>query len=110
MVLLQIHQSCQTLMGDAITAAFVDHHIFLIRSIIRNQFKDIEINLQSAVTNYFQKIRELLNGKYFNEFYQVMTSILNLKRHLDPSSDHRRLKILTTKLLSFIFDFSKLAG
>ena len=79
MTLLQIHQSCQALLSDAMTAAFVDHHILLIRGIAKNHFKDIEPNLQAAISNYFQKIKDLLTGKYFQEFYLVMSNIEVLK-------------------------------
>lgn len=105
MTLLQIHQSCQTLMGDATTAAFVDHHILLIRGIVRNQFKEFETNLQASVTNYFQNIRELINGKYFLEFYHCMSSILSLRSQPGPSTDQRQLQKWTQKLLAFIFGF-----
>lgn len=65
MALLQIHQTCGTLASSVTTAAFVDHHVTLIRQIAGSHFKDFEESLQQAITVYFQKMRELLNGKYF---------------------------------------------
>ncbi len=56
-MMLQIHQSCQTLLSDAVTSAFVDHHIMLIRGIAKNHFKEIEATLQASITTYFHKIR-----------------------------------------------------
>jgi hypothetical protein len=39
MALLQIHNTCKKLMTDVALAAFVDHHLNLIRGIARNHFK-----------------------------------------------------------------------
>lgn len=79
MILLQMHQSCTTLTSSIPTAAFVDHHISLIRTITKNHFKDIEVNMHQAITVYFQKIKEMLNGKYFHEFYLTMQQLTLLK-------------------------------
>jgi len=88
MMLLQIHQTCGTLLSDVTTAAFVDHHINLIRMIAKNHFKEFEANLQNAISVYFQKTRELLNGKYFIDFYTPIANVVAL-RTKGPSQDKR---------------------
>lgn len=66
LMLLQIHQSCSALLANVPASAFVDHHINLIRGVAKTHFKEMEANLQPAIAVYFQRIRELLNGKYFH--------------------------------------------
>ena len=108
-MLLQIHQSCNTLSSSITTTAFVDHHISLIRTIAKNHFKEIETNLQSAITVYFQKIKELLNGKYFQQFYNIMQNLIVLKT-TKGKSDDREIQRFQQKLTSFIDLFQKMCG
>jgi hypothetical protein len=111
LMLLQIHQSCSSLQQDVGTSAFVDHHINLIRGVAKTHFKDIEQALQTAITAYFQKTKELLNGRYFQDFYLAIQHLLALHSQSPQEPKERREATQwRNKLLNFIFGFEKLAG
>lgn len=64
--------------------------------------------LQSSVTNWFAKYRELINGKYFNEFYAAGAEILSLVTKSNNSSENSTEKFKRLKrLMNFIDGFYK---
>ena len=110
LALHQIHQNCSTIISDANLAAFVDHHVILIRNIAKTYFKEIEPILQESITTYFKKIRQLINGKYFQEFYIIISNILTSQGNLDKNNTflfkNQRVNY-SKRLFAFIDKFYK---
>lgn len=85
LVLSQVHQSCNALLSDLPTAAFIDHHLQLVRCLARTHLPASQPLLQAAITNYFQKYRDLITGRYFQEFYISLAALTPHPQKHDPN-------------------------
>jgi hypothetical protein len=98
LVLAQVHQTCNTLLSDLPTSAFLDHHIHLVRCLARTHLPAKQQLLQAAITNYFQKYRDLATGRHFQDFYLALAA-LNSQYKQDPNNPQLR------KLIEFVLGF-----
>ena len=87
LVLAQVHQSCNALLSDLPTAAFLDHHLHLVRCLARTHLAASQTILQAAITNCFQKYRDLVTGRHFQDFYVCLASIVNHSKQSTHKQD-----------------------
>lgn len=80
LVLTQVHQSCNALLSDLPTAAFIDHHLHLVRCLARTHLPASQPLLQAAIINCFQKYRDLITGRYFQDFYLILAAITSQQK------------------------------
>jgi hypothetical protein len=103
LVLAQVHQSCNTLLGDLPTAAFLDHHLHLVRCLARTHLPAAQPLLQAAITNCFQKYRDLVTGRHFQDFYLALAAITTHPSHAPNKHELR-------KLVDFVLAFERLCA
>ena len=87
LVLAQVHQSCNALLSDLPTAAFLDHHLHLVRCLARTHLAASQTILQAAITNCFQKYRDLVTGRHFQDFYVSLAAIVNHSKQSTHKQD-----------------------
>ena len=97
-VITLVHSNCIALLADLQTCAFVEHHLNLIRQLGKQHCGGFEALFHAALSNYFQKYKDLVTGRYFQEFYATLSSIVH------PPSPAKVAK-LTQKLQQFVLSF-----
>lgn len=106
-VLAQIHQSCSTLASDLPTSAFIDHHLTLIRSLAKHHLPQVQPVLQASVTNYFQKYRDFITGKYFQEFYASLAVLVALNKEGKGRQQGQERQAALRKIVDFALNFQR---
>ncbi len=104
LVLMQVHNSCNTLISDLPTAAFIDHHLHLVRCLARTHLPAAQPLLQAAITNCFQKYRDLVTGRYFQDFYLILAAITSQQKQENQGISHLK------KLVEFVINFEHLSS
>lgn len=109
-VFSQIHQSCTTLISDLNTSAFIDHHLNLIRTLAKHHLPHIQQLVQASVTNYFQKYRDFITGRYFQEFYVALSSIVALYKSNKNRQQEHEINVHMKKIVDFIINFQRFSS
>jgi hypothetical protein len=104
----QMHQSCTTLISDLNLSAFIDHHIILIRTLAKTHFPTIQEILQASISSYFQKYRDFATGRFFQEYYATLSSIISLNKSNNSLNRASEIQNLTRKLAEFICMFYRI--